>query len=74
MDVIIVVSGMNYTLDCTYRILSPKHLHCCVTGFAGHYNSRYNIRERGAVSQMQQIAASMIGKRLTYDDLIVEDA
>lgn len=48
--------------------LSHKHLQRYVTEFAG----RHNIRPLDTVTQMQHVAAAMVGKRLLYRDSVAE--
>ena len=50
----------------TFHKLSPWHLQRYVNEFA----KRHNIREQGTIRQMQSLVAGMIGKRLTYSELI----
>ena len=52
-----------------YHKFSPKHLDRYVTEFAG----RHNDREADTVDQMTGIVAGMVGKRLTYADLIADN-
>ena len=52
-----------------YHKFSPKHLDRYVTEFAG----RHNKREADTVDQMTGIVADMVGKRLTYADLIADN-
>ena len=49
----------------TFHQISPKHLHRYVNEFAG----RHNLRPRDTAEIMAEIAARMIGKRLTYRQL-----
>ena len=49
----------------TYHKMSPKHLHRYVTEFSG----RHNIRDLDTLAQMAFVILTMVGKRLTYDDL-----
>ena len=49
-----------------YHKISAKHLQRYVDEFAG----RHGIRERDTIDQMQSIVAGMVGKRLTYRDLV----
>ena len=53
----------------TYHKLSPKHLHRYIDEFSG----RHNVRERGTLAQMADVAAGMVGKRLTYRALIADN-
>ena len=50
----------------TFHKISPKHLDRYVTEFAG----RHNIRGRDTADQMAKVAREMIGRRLTYKELI----
>ena len=50
----------------TFHKISPKHLNRYVNEFAG----RHNVRDRDTIDQMQDLVASMVGKRLMYRDLV----
>ena len=50
----------------TFHHVSPKHLDRYVTEFAG----RHNQRPADTIRQMQGIAGGMVGKRLTYRELV----
>ena len=50
----------------TFHKMSPKHLQRYVNEFAG----RHNIRELDTMTQMAFIARKLMGKRLSYQDLI----
>ena len=50
----------------TYHHMSAKHLQRYVRGFAG----RHNIRDLDTLAQMAAISRGMVGKRLTYADLV----
>ena len=50
----------------TYHHLSEKHLDRYVAEFAG----RHNVREFDTITQMSQLAKGMVGKRLTYRELV----
>ena len=50
----------------TYHQMSKKHLHRYVNEFAG----RHNIRDLDTLEQMSFVTQGMVGKRLTYEDLI----
>ena len=50
----------------TYHHLSEKHLDRYVAEFAG----RHNVREFNTITQMSQLAKGMVGKRLTYRELV----
>ncbi len=60
---------MNRGIVGTYHKLSPKHLHRYAAEFAG----RHNLREKDTLAQMGELAAGMVGKRLTYADLIADN-
>ena len=49
-----------------YHKMSEKHLQRYVDEFAG----RHSIRRHDTISQMADVAAQMVGKRLTYKTLI----
>ncbi len=49
----------------TYHKISPKHLNRYVSEFTG----RHNIRDSDTIDQMQNVATSMVGKRLMYKKL-----
>ena len=49
-----------------YHKISPKHLQRYVDEFSG----RHGVRERDTITQMQNIVAGMVGKRLMYRDLV----
>ena len=53
----------------TYHKISAKHLHRYASEFAG----RHNLREKGTLAQMGELAAGMAGKRLTYEALIADN-
>jgi len=50
----------------TFHKISPKHLQRYVNEFAG----RQNIRGMDTIDQMVAVAAGLVGKRLSYADLI----
>ena len=49
-----------------YHKISPKHLQRYVDEFAG----RHGVRERDTIKQMETVARKMVGKRLSYRDLV----
>ena len=51
----------------TYHKMSNKHLGQYVNEFAGCYN----IRPLDTMTQMATVARSLVGKRLSYADLIM---
>ena len=53
----------------TFHKMSPKHLQRYVNEFAG----RHNIRDADTIDQMGSMVAGMVGKRLTYEDLIADN-
>ena len=50
----------------TYHQMSERHLQRYVTEFAG----RHNVRDLDTVHQMAAVARGMVGKRLTYRELV----
>ena len=52
-----------------YHRLSPKHLQAYVDMFAG----RQNVREMDTLAQIQHVVAGLIGRRLTYRDLVADN-
>ena len=52
----------------TYHKMSKKHLDRYVKEFAG----RHNMRNLDTESQMEELVASMVGKRLTHKNLVGE--
>ena len=51
-----------------YHKISAKHLQRYVDEFAG----RHGVREQDTLTQMQNIVAGMVGKRLMYRDLVAD--
>ena len=49
-----------------YHKISPKHLQRYVDEFSG----RHGVREQDTLDQMQSVVARMVGKRITYRDLV----
>ena len=52
----------------TYHHWSPKHLDRYCREFA----ARHNIRDEDTIDQMQSVAAAMVGKQLSYRELIAD--
>ena len=50
----------------TFHKISAKHLHRYVTDFAG----RHGVRDMDTIGQMGHMAHAMVGKRLTYRQLV----
>ena len=50
----------------TFHKISPKHLQRHVNEFC----ARHNMRDSDTIDQMKSVVADMIGKRLTYKELI----
>ena len=50
----------------TYHRMSPKHLDRYVTEFVG----RGSIRNLNTIDRMSALAQGMVGKRLTYQELV----
>ena len=48
--------------------MSEKHLDRYVAEFSG----RHNVRDRNTIDQMSGLARGMVGKRLTYRELVSE--
>ena len=53
----------------TFHQISAKHMQRYITEFAG----RHNARERDTLAQMGELARGMIGRRLTYRELIADN-
>ena len=51
-----------------YHKISAKHLQRYVDEFAG----RHGVREDDTITQMQNVVAGMVGKRLMYRDLVAD--
>ena len=51
-----------------YHKISPKHLQRYVDEFSG----RHGIREQDTITQMQNVVAGMVGKRLMYRELVAD--
>ena len=49
-----------------YHKMSAKHLQRYINEFAG----RHGVREQDTITQMQSVVAGMVGKRLTYRELV----
>jgi len=49
--------------------MSPKHLDRYINEFV----CRHNMREADTMEQMTRIVAGMVGKRLTYEQLIADN-
>ena len=49
-----------------YHKISPKHLQRYVDEFAG----RHGVRERNTIDQMGALVEGMVGKRITYRELV----
>ena len=52
----------------TFHHLSEKHLDRYVREFA----ARHNIRDKDTIDQMQSVAVAMVGKQLSYRELIAD--
>ena len=52
----------------TYHCMSPKHLERYVTEFAG----RHNVKDLDTIDQMAFLAKGIVGKKLTYKELVKE--
>ena len=52
----------------TFHHLSTKHLDRYVAEFSG----RHNVRDRNTIDQMSGLARGMVGKRLSYRELVSE--
>ena len=53
----------------TYHKMSPKHLDRYVSEFQG----RHNDRGSDTIDQMGNLVRGMVGKRLTYDELVADN-
>ena len=52
----------------TFHKISPKHLQRYVDEFC----ARHNMRDQDTIVQMRATVADMVGKRLTYKDLVLQ--
>ena len=52
----------------TYHKMSDKHL----ARYIGEFSGRHNARAVDTIEQMTLMAQGMMGKRLTYQELIAE--
>ena len=52
----------------TYHKISPEHLQRYVDEFAG----RHNARDKDTADQMAMVVAGMVGRRLTYRELVAK--
>ena len=52
----------------TYHHMSEKHL----SRYVGEFSGRHNVRDRNTIDQMSGLARGMVGKRLTYRELVSE--
>ena len=52
-----------------YHKMSPKHLDRYARGFAG----KNNCWEMGALDRMRHVARGIVGRRLTYRELIADN-
>ena len=53
----------------TFHCMSPKHLQRYVQEFA----ARHNIRDDDTIDQMESVAVAMVGKQLSYRELIADN-
>lgn len=51
-----------------FHHLSPQHLDL----YVGEFSGRHNVRDRDTIDQMAGLARGMVGKRLTYRNLIAK--
>ena len=51
-----------------YHKMSAKHLQ----RYVGEFSGRHGVREQDTITQMQNIVAGMVGKRLMYRDLVAD--
>ena len=52
-----------------FHKISPKHLDRYVREFAG----KHNLRQADTVKQMRRLVVNLVGKRLSYRDLIADN-
>ena len=52
----------------TYHKISPKHLQRYVDEFSG----RHGVRNADTIDQMSTVVARMVGKRLSYRELVAD--
>ena len=57
---------LKRSVNGVYHHLSHKHLQRYVNQFCG----KHNVRDMDTISQMEHVAACLVGKRLMYKDLI----
>ena len=62
-------AGLRRGYHGTFHKISPKHLQRYVDEFA----TRHNMRSQDTIDMMRETVAGMIGKRLTYSDLIADN-
>ena len=62
-------SMLKRAQDGTFHKMSPKHLQRYVSEFAG----KHNIRDSGTLAQMSDTVARLVGPRLYYRTLIVDN-
>ncbi len=55
--------------DGIHHKMSPKHLQRYVDEFAG----RHNVRNADTIRQIESIVTGMVGRKLTYEQLIADN-
>ena len=63
-------AALKRGVEASFFRISPKHAQRYVDEFC----SRHNVRDMESIRRMQDLVARMVGRRLTYRDLVAEPA